>query len=84
MKVLTLLDVHLWDGGDRHDYAYTFNEQTACTNELKSKFKHCHIMTRTVIIYDNLADFEDNKKEIERQRVLAKLTKQERELLGLS
>lgn len=83
MKVLKMLDVWLWDGGERHIYAHSFNAETTSKKDLESKFKHCQVYEKTIVLFDNVTDFDQNKNEIKRQAVLAKLTPEEKALLGV-
>jgi len=82
MQVIKMLDVYLWDGGDRHNYAHSFNAESISEKDLQNKFKHCNVQKRIVVLFDNLTDFEANKIEQDRQRILEKLTPQERKILG--
>jgi hypothetical protein len=83
MKVLKFLDVYLWDGGERHNYAHSFNAETTSKRDLELTFKHCQVYEKTIVLFDNVTDFDQNKNEIKRQAVLAKLTPEERALLGV-
>ena len=83
MQVLKLIEVHLWDGRDRHNYAHTFNGVTISEKELKDKFKHCRLLNKTVVLFEGIKDFDTNKDEEKRQKILEKLTPEERTILGL-
>lgn len=84
MEIKTLFQVHNWDGGDRHiptDYYFT-------TEQLGQEYedtieKHCWIQKKTLIICQSIDDYKQSTKAEIKRKALAKLTAEERSILGL-
>lgn len=73
-----------WDGGERHNPKANFLK---CGNEEENILKHfgktCIITSNTIKIYESIADYEESKPEVIRQKALAKLTAEEIKILGI-
>jgi hypothetical protein len=82
MQILKLIEVHLWDGGDRHNYGHTFDAATTSEKELKEKFKHCMLLKKSIVLFEGVTDYDTNKDEERKQKILEKLTEDERKILG--
>lgn len=82
MKILNLLELHEWDGGDRSYY-----KRICVVPELREEAKkvrpHDSFVTRTIYIVEAVTDFTDIATEIKKAAALAKLSLAERKLLGL-
>jgi hypothetical protein len=83
MKILNFYEIMKWDGGDRHyGTGICFEEESAAEDYLKGNrydtYQEC-----TFRLYDSKTEVEEIKRQEARAKALAKLTKEERELLGL-
>ena len=83
MKQLTIWRIEEWDGGDRQlpNGNYFSNEEAAEEYKKNNKFNAC--VKQTIRIYDSLQDLEDNSKQKLKERALAKLTEEDKRILGL-
>lgn len=79
-NVITLWDLHIWDGCDRTNYATSFTNQqaaTACANQYDSVYE------RKIVIHESPDDYKQWKSGEVRRRALSKLSEEERVALGL-
>lgn len=83
MKQLTIWRIEEWDGGDRTipNGDYLSNKEAAEEYNKKNKYNAC--FEQTIRIYDSLQDMEENSKQKLKERALAKLTDEDKKILGL-
>lgn len=74
--------VDLWDGGDRHNFAF-YIIATVPNDQIEKIHPHCSIHKQVLTIFDDLAEVEENSYKNLRKRAIAKLTPMERDVLGL-
>jgi hypothetical protein len=79
-RIIECFDVQHWDGGERHNHhAYIVDENDAKV----VAGEHGLLIKRTFVIHDNLADYQHHKSDELKRTALAKLTPEERIVLGL-
>lgn len=83
MKQLTIWRIEEWDGGDRTIPNGNYFSNKKAADEYKKNNKYNCCIEQTIRIYDSLKDMEDNSKQKLKERALAKLTEEERKILGL-
>lgn len=79
IQIIKMFDVHVWDGGERQNYAASFSSE-----EEAKKFasKHDYISPKEIIVFDNVEEAKDFKNGAVKKQALAKLTDAERKALG--
>lgn len=82
MKLITLYEIHRWDGGEYQIYRGEAASSEAAAKEIANK--HDRVMKTVHRVYDSRDDFAQNKQEAIAKRALAKLTPEEIDALGLS
>ena len=82
MKIIKCWDIQVWDGGDRHNHRYYVATQEAA-EQWKEKNKYDEIYEKEFVILDSWDELEEYKNGELRKRALAKLTEEERVVLGL-
>ena len=82
MKIIKCWDIQVWDGGSMHHHKYYVATKEAAA-EWKAKNKYDEIVEREFVILDDLTELGEYKNGELRKRALAKLTEQERKVLGL-
>lgn len=82
MKIIKCWDIQGWDGGDRHNHRYYVATKEAA-EQWKEKNKFDEIYECEMVILDDLPEVEAFKNGELRKRALAKLTEEERIVLGL-
>lgn len=82
MKIIKCWDIQVWDGGERHNHKYYVATKEAADG-WKTKHKYDIINEREIVILDDLIELEEYENGELRKRALAKLTEQERKVLGL-
>lgn len=82
MQVIECWDVQTWDGGERHNHAFYLTSAEEKDVYLK---KHIHDLAfqKTLVIFDTLAEVEENSQKKVRERALGKLTPLEIKALGI-
>ena len=83
MKVIKCWDIQVWDGGDRHNHKYYVSTKEAADAWI-AEHKYDAIYERELVILDSLTELKDYESGELRKRALAKLTKEEKMILGLS
>lgn len=84
MEYKTLFQVYNWDGGERHNPTdYYFTSKLLGQEYKDAVDKHCTIEKRTLLICDSIEDYKQNTKAEVKRKALAKLTAEERSILGL-
>ena len=81
MQIVKCWDIQKWDGGDRSDHAFYLKSTEEKDVYLKNN-KYDYAFETTFIIFDTLEEMENNTKEKVKERALAKLTAEERAILG--
>lgn len=82
MKIIKCWDIQVWDGGDRHNHKYYVATKVAA-EEWVAKNKYDTFYEKEMVILDDLTEVEAYKNGELRKRALAKLTEEERIVLGL-
>lgn len=83
MKSLTLYRMHQWDGGDRHiPTGVYFETKEAAETWLKEHPYDCYYKVE-LNIYESTFDYSMSEKQRKKQELLAKLSPEEKKLLGL-
>jgi hypothetical protein len=82
MKILKVWDIQVWDGGDRHNHKYYVATKEAA-DEWIEKNKYDMIYEKEIVILDSWDELQDYKNGELRKRALAKLTEEERIVLGV-
>ena len=82
MKIIKCWDIQVWDGGDRHNHKYYVATQEAA-EQWKEKNKYDEIYEKEFVILDSWDELEEYKNGELRKRALAKLTAEEKVILGL-
>lgn len=81
MQVITVNQVNLWDGGDRHNFGFFLSSDVEA-EKYKEIDPNCYITKKEIIIFDNIADYREYKSGEVKRRALSKLTVEERVALG--
>ena len=82
MKIIKCWDIQVWDGGDRHNHKYYVATKEAADEWMKNN-KYDMIYEHEFVIIDSWDELQDYKNGELRKRALAKLTEEERIVLGL-
>lgn len=83
MKTLTLYRIHSWDSGNMLvPTSIYFENQTSAETWLKEHPYDCYYRVE-LNIYESTFDYNMSENQRKKQEVLAKLTPEEQELLGL-
>lgn len=82
MKIIKCWDIQVWDGGDRHNHKYYVATKEAA-DAWMAKNKYDTIWEKEFIILDSWDELQDYQDGELRKRALAKLTAEERVVLGL-
>lgn len=83
MQTISVFQVDLWDGGDRHNFGFYIDSSKITEQELKKKDPHCLVIRKTITVFDSLEEKEANSVANLRKSAFAKLTPQERDAIGL-
>lgn len=83
MKQMTIWRIEEWDGGDRTIPKGDYLSSKEAAEEYKKKNVYNACIEQTIRIYDSLLDIEENSKQKLTERVLAKLTEEDKKVLGL-
>ena len=82
MKIIKCWDIQVWDGGDRHNHKYyVADKETA--DEWVATHKHDLAYEKQFVILDNYEELMDYQNGEARNRALAKLTEEDKIVLGL-
>ena len=81
MQVITVHQVNLWDGGERHNFGFFLSDAKEAEN-YKEIDPNCNICKKEFIIFDTIADYREYKSGEVKRRALSKLTLEERVALG--
>ena len=82
MQIVKCWDIQAWDGGERHNHRYYVATKEAADEWLKNH-PHDAAYQHNMVILDDLNEVEAFKNGELRKRALAKLTDEERIVLGL-
>ena len=82
MKVIKCWDILVWDGGERHNHKYYVATKEAA-DEWIAKNKHDLAYEKEFVILDSYAELMDYRSGEARKRALAKLTEEDKIVLGL-
>lgn len=83
MKVMEVLRVSDWDGGDRHNFSF-FLDGSNSPEDVLAKRQHCEVRKETLIVYDSLQDAVDHSTLKLAQAAWDRLRPEERKALGLT
>ena len=82
MQIIKCWDIQVWDGGERHNHRYYVATEDAAL-EWKAKNKYDEIYEKEFVILDSWDELEIYRNGELRKRALAKLTAEEKIVLGL-
>lgn len=82
MKIIKCWDIQVWDGGDRHNHKYYVSTKETADEWMK-KNTYDTVYEKEMVILDSWDELQDYKNGELRKRALAKLTEEERIVLGL-
>lgn len=82
MKIIKCWDIQVWDGGDRNYHKYYVATKEAAMKWLESN-KYDSVYEREFMILDSYEELMQYDKGELRKKALAKLTDEERKVLGL-
>ncbi len=82
MKIIKCWDIQVWDGGDRHNHKYYVSTKEAA-DQWMAKNKYDTVFEHEFVILDSWDELEEYRNGEMRKRALAKLTEQDKKVLGL-
>lgn len=82
MKIIKCWDIQVWDGGERHNHKYYVATKEAA-DEWMAKNKFDTVYEKEFVILDSSAELEIYRNGELRQRALAKLSEEDKIVLGL-
>jgi hypothetical protein len=82
MKILKVWDIQVWDGGGGHNHKYYVATKEAA-DEWIVKNKYDMIYEKEIVILDSWNELQEYKNGELRKRALAKLTNEDKIVLGL-
>lgn len=82
MKIIKCWDIQVWDGGERHNHKYYVATKEAA-DEWIAKNKYDLAYEKEFVILDSYAELMDYKNGEARKRALAKLSEEDKIVLGL-
>jgi len=82
MQIIKCWDIQVWDGGERHNHRYYVATKEAA-DEWMAKNKYDMVYEHNMIILDDLNEIEAYKNGELRKHALAKLTDEDKIVLGL-
>lgn len=83
MKVITLWEIHEWDGGDRQLYRGNCLASQEAADAYKASNGHACVVKRVITVFDDLEDMKENSLAKRKERALAKLSDEDKAVLGL-
>lgn len=81
MKLITVFDIQVWDGGDRHNHKLYVESEDAAKEWVKINHYDTYYK-KEMMVYSDLEDYKENSPENLKNKALAKLTAEERKALG--
>ena len=82
MKIVKCWDIQTWDGGDRHNHKCYVATKEASQAWLANN-KYDTVVKREFVIFDSLDELTEYENGELRKRALAKLSEDEKKVLGL-
>ena len=82
MQIIKCWDIQVWDGGDRHNHKYYVATKEAADEWMKNN-KYDTVYEHEFVVLDSWDELQDYKNGELRKRALAKLTDEEKIILGL-
>lgn len=82
-QVVNLISVEEWDGGDRHYHKFYMRSKDIAQKYQQEVDPHCYYHEVSLIICDTIQDVKDWKSGELKRKALAKLTAEEKQILGL-
>lgn len=82
MKTITVYEVHISDGGGGSRRGFYLKTKEAA-EEWLARNNWDSFYEKKIVIFDDLEDYEQNSYEGLKKKAMAKLTTEEKELLGL-
>jgi hypothetical protein len=82
MKIIRCWDIQVWDGGDRHNHKYYVATKEAA-DEWMAKNTYDAVYEKEFVILDSYEELMDYKNGEARKRALAKLSEEDKIVLGL-
>ena len=82
MQIIKCWDIQVWDGGERHNHkCYVATKEAA--DQWMKKNTYDSVWEREFVILDSFAELEEYRNGEMRKRALAKLTEEDKKVLGL-
>jgi hypothetical protein len=82
MKTIEVTRVEDWDGGDRHNFVCHI-EASVPVEQLKKRWPNGSFSKTVLVVFDSVAEVEENTNLKLRQRVWDKLTAAERQAINM-
>ena len=82
MQIIKCWDIQVWDGGERHNHKYYVATKEAA-DQWMAKNKFDSVWEKELVILDSFAELEEYRNGEMRKRALAKLTEEDKKVLGL-
>ena len=82
MQIIKCWDIQVWDGGERHNHKYYVATKEAA-DQWMAKNKFDSVWEKEFVILDSFAELEEYRNGEMRKRALAKLTEEDKKVLGL-
>lgn len=82
MKVIECFAIEVWDGGDRHNFAFHLATWALVDEYMKTNI-HDNARPVTLVVFETLDELVANSNEKLRKSALAKLSAMEKKALGL-
>lgn len=81
MKVITVYQVDLWDGGERHNFGFYLSSKEELDKYQEIDI-HCCAHKKEIVIFDTIEERNEYNSGLAKKRALQKLTPEERVALG--
>lgn len=83
MTIIPVWNVHLWDGGDRHNHGFYVMREGTTAKDIEAAHRHSMSFKEEMVVLSSLDQYPDFLHLLARKRALDKLTEQDRKVLGL-
>lgn len=83
MQIIDVWDYQVWDGGNRHYHAGYFSRVNVSSDEaIQLAGQYDMIDAKEIVVYSSIQEYKDELNETVKKRALAKLSSEERRVLG--
>jgi hypothetical protein len=83
MTIIPVWNVQLWDGGDRHNHGFYVMRDSTTVKDIEAAHLNSLSLSQELVVLNSLNEYPQLAHQQARQRALAKLTEQDRKVLGL-